>query len=75
MWADQFDEQTYIRYGKSKGGLAGMTRSAEQVACWVLSFPLCQRVSHAFETGSGRRRNGSARHGGAVQSTVDYRTE
>ena len=26
-----------------------LTLSAEQVACWVLSFPLCQRVSHAFD--------------------------
>lgn len=47
--ADQFGEQTYIRYGKSKGGLIGLTLSAQQVACWVLSFPLCQRVSHCFE--------------------------
>ena len=47
--ADQFGELTYIRYGKSKGGLVGMTRSAEQVACWVLSSHLCQRISHAFD--------------------------
>ena len=26
-----------------------MTLSAEQVACWVLSFPLCQPVSHTFD--------------------------
>ena len=26
-----------------------MTLSAEQVACWVLSFPLCQRVSQTFD--------------------------
>ena len=30
--ADQFGEQTYIRYGKSKVGLVGLTLSAEQVA-------------------------------------------
>ena len=42
-------KQTYIRYGKSKGGLVGISLSAEQVACWVLSYPLCQRVSQAFE--------------------------
>ena len=47
--ADQFGEQTYIRYGTSKGGLVGMTLSAEQVACRVLSFPLCQHVSHTFD--------------------------
>ena len=34
---------------RSKGGLVGLTLSAEQVAFWVLSFPLCQRVSHAFD--------------------------
>ena len=47
--ADQFGEQTYIRYGTSKGGLVGMTLSAEQVACRVRSFPLCQHVSHTFD--------------------------
>ena len=47
--ADQFGEQTYIRYGKFKGGLVGMTLSAEQVACRVRSFHLCQRVSHTFD--------------------------
>ena len=47
--ADQFGEQTYIRYGTSKGGLIGMTLSAEQVARRVRSFPLCQRVSHTFD--------------------------
>ena len=47
--ADQFGEQTYIRYGKSKGGLVGVSLSAEQVECWVLSYPLCHRVSQPFE--------------------------
>ena len=47
--ADQFGEQTYIRYGTSKGGLVGMTLSAEQFACRVRSFPLCQHVSHTFD--------------------------
>ena len=47
--ADQFGEQTYIRYGTSKGGLVGMTLSAEQVACRVRSFLLCQHVSHTFD--------------------------
>ena len=47
--ADQFGEHTYIRYGTSKGGLVGMTISAEQVACRVRSFPLCQHVSHTFD--------------------------
>ena len=53
MWnsvsTDQFGEQTSIRYGKSKGGLVGISLSPKQVACWVLSYPLCQRVSQAFE--------------------------
>ena len=47
--SDQFGEQTYIRYGKSEGGLVGISLSAEQVACWVFPYPLCQRVSQAFE--------------------------
>ena len=36
-FSDQFGEQTYIRYGKAKGGLVGLTLSSEQVAGWVLS--------------------------------------
>ena len=47
--ADQFGEQTYIRYDKSKGGLVGISLSAEQVECWALSYRLCQRVSQDFE--------------------------
>ena len=47
--ADQFGEQTYIglRYCKSEGGLVCISLSAEQVACWVLTYPLCQRVPQA----------------------------
>ncbi len=36
---DQFGEQTYICVGKSKGGLVGISLSAEQVSGWVLSYP------------------------------------
>ena len=31
LFLDQFGEQTYIRYGKAKGGLVGKTLSEEQV--------------------------------------------
>ena len=29
VFSDQFGEQTYIRYGKAKGGLIGLTLSQE----------------------------------------------
>ena len=57
--ANQFGEQTHIR--KSKGGLVGISLSAEQVARLVLSYPLCQRVSQAFEPGLGRVMDKSTR--------------
>ena len=39
-----------LRYAMANlGGLVGIILSAEQVACWVLSYTLCQRVSQAFE--------------------------
>ena len=42
---DQFREQTYIRYGKSKGGLVGISLSADQVAGWVLSHHMCDTLA------------------------------
>ena len=38
VFSDQFGEQTYIRYGKAKGGLVGITLNPDQVAGWVLSY-------------------------------------
>ena len=32
VFSDQFGEQTYIRYGKAKGGLVGITLNPDQVA-------------------------------------------
>ena len=45
VFSDQFGEQTYIRYGKAKGGLIGLTLSSEQVATWVLSHHVCNLLS------------------------------
>lgn len=47
---DMFGEQTYIRKGKAKGGLVGISTSEEQVAGWVLSYHICQMVSTAMDT-------------------------
>ena len=41
----QFGEQTYIRYGKSKGGLVGKSLSAELTSEWILSHHLCNTLS------------------------------
>lgn len=46
---DQFGEQTYIRKGKARGGLVGISLSNDQVAGWVLSHHLCQMVSLAID--------------------------
>ncbi len=48
VFMDQFGEQTYIRYGKAKGGLVGKTHSKEQVACWTLSHHLCNTLSLVY---------------------------
>ena len=45
VFSDQFGEQTYIRYGKARGGLVGKTLSPDQVARWVLSSNICNLVS------------------------------
>jgi len=47
--SDQFGEQTYIRYGKARGGLVGLTLSPDQVAGWVLSNNVCNMVSFAMD--------------------------
>lgn len=42
---DQFGEQTYIRYGKTEGGLVGKSQSSEQVSEWVLSHHICNAMT------------------------------
>ena len=49
VFSDQFGEQTYIRHGKAKGGLIGMTLSPEQVTRWVLSYHICNSISIALD--------------------------
>ena len=49
VFSDQFGEQTYIRYGKAKGGLVGITLNPDQVAEWVLSYHICNTVSLAMD--------------------------
>ena len=48
VFSDQFGEQTYIRYGKAKGRLVGITLNPDQVAGWVLSYHICNTVSLAM---------------------------
>ena len=47
VFSDKFGEQTYMRYGKAKGGLVGL--SSEQVAGWVLSHHTCNLVSSKMD--------------------------
>jgi len=49
VFSDQFGQQTYIRYGKAKGGLVGLTLSSDQVAGWVLSYHICNTVSLSMD--------------------------
>ena len=50
IFSDQFGEQTYMRYGKSKGELVGLILSPNQVAQWVLSNNICNTVSIAMDS-------------------------
>ena len=45
--ADQFGEQTAIKIGK--GGLEGMTLSAELLSEWIDAFPITAHVSHHLD--------------------------
>lgn len=49
VFSDQFGEQMYIRYGKAKGGLIGLTLSADQVVGWLLSYHMCHMVSLSMD--------------------------
>jgi len=49
VFSNEFGEQTYIRYGKAKGGLVGLTLSSDQVAGWVLSYHICNMVSLSMD--------------------------
>ena len=49
VFSDQFGEQTYIRYGKAKGVLVGITLNPDQVAGWVLSYHICNTASMAMD--------------------------
>ncbi len=62
VWADQFGEQTYIRYGKAKGGLVGMTLNADQVANWVLCNHICTTLSLAMDNMFGSVRDDEFNH-------------
>lgn len=50
VFSDQFGEQTYIRYGKARGGLVGITLSPDQVARWILSYGVRSTVSLSMDT-------------------------
>ncbi len=49
VFADQFGEQTYIRKGKAQGGLKGITLNEDQVANWLMSYPLSNDVSRKMD--------------------------
>ena len=47
--ADQFGEQTYIKYGKGTGGMKDILTSAEQVALWINTFGMCSHFDIDLE--------------------------
>ena len=51
----------YIRYGKAKVGLVGITLNPDQVAGWVLSHYICNTVSLAMEDMFGNEEDGEMR--------------
>ena len=49
VFSDQFEEQASISFGKTKGGLGGLTLSPDQVAGWVRSHHICNMVSFSMD--------------------------
>lgn len=45
VYSDQFGKQSYLRYGKAKGGLVGLSFSEDQVASQVVSQHVCNYLS------------------------------
>ena len=66
VFSDHFGEQTYIRCGRAKGGLVGITRNPDQVAGWVLLYDICNTVSLAmndiFDKEGGETRGPHVKH-------------
>ena len=64
--ATSFGEQTYIRYGKAKGGLVGITLNPDQVAGLVILYHICNTVSLAmndiFDKEGGETRGPHVKH-------------
>ena len=67
--ADQFGEQTAIRIGK--GGLKGITLSADLVGEWIDAFPITAHVSdrlnHIFYYDSGATKSTQREHKGELK--------
>ena len=44
MWSDMFIETTFMRYGKSKHGIIGITLNSEAMKTWALSLHMCGQI-------------------------------
>ncbi len=75
VFADQYGEQTYIRYGKAKRGLKGITLNEEQVATWLMSYHLCNMVSlvmdDMFDEEDGEHKNHKHKDEGKKRISLD----
>ena len=44
IWSDMFIEATFMRYGKSPGGLVGITLNRESVKKWGNGLHICTQI-------------------------------
>ena len=44
LWSDQFMESTFMRYGRSVGGIIGITLKSKALKIWALSRYICCKI-------------------------------
>ena len=54
MWSDMFIETTFMRYGKGKHGIIGITLSPEALKSWALSLHVCMSGQMAADVAEMR---------------------
>ena len=45
IWTDRLIETTFMRFGKSRGGIKGITLQPNTVKKWALSLHVCGQLS------------------------------
>ena len=45
IWSDMYIETTFMRYGKARGGIVGITLKPEAMKTWALSLHTCGKLA------------------------------